>query len=303
MLSVVLSSIHYPLAMSTYFWRALKRRKDINLTVVGPYTGTWTPWKGGMNVPKKYDIAPDVPLPYPFKSPYDPAIIEKTLGFEPDLWLQVDAGYHANRRPNAKVVAHVATDPHVLNYDLPRSYADKFFCMQTPYMKEGDYWLPYACDPEWHAPITHNRFIDKAGCLIGLQYPNRVKWIEELRRRGYAIQAETGPMGWEYRELNSQALIGMHWSSLKDLAARVFEIMGMGLCPVINRVPDLYPIFEEGRHYLGFSSMEEAIEKFEMAVKDDGLRQRIGRMASDQVMLVHTWNVRIQQILKVCGYE
>jgi len=289
--------------MSTYFWRALKLRKDIQLTVVGPYTGTWTPWCGGMNVPNKYDISPHIPLPYPFKSPYNPAMLEATLGFEPDLWLQVDAGYHAERRPKAKVVAHVATDPHVLNYDLPRSYADKFFCMQTPYMKDGDYWLPYACDPEWHAPLPDDRRIEVDGCLIGLQYPNRVKWTEELRRRGYSIHAETGPMGWEYREANSQAQIGMHWSSLQDLAARVFEIMGMGLCPVINRVPDLTPIFEEGQHYLGFSSLEEAIEQFGRAARDEELRKRIGRMASDQVHLVSTWDIRVQQILKVCGYE
>jgi spore maturation protein CgeB len=95
----------------------------------------------------------------------------------------------------------------------------------------------------------------------------------------------------------------MHWSSLQDLAARVFEIMGMGLCPVINRVPDLTPIFEENVHYLGFSSLEEAIDKFEMAAKDGELRRRMGRMASDQVHLVSTWDVRIAQLLQVCGYD
>lgn len=301
---VVLSYLVYPLAMGTYFRRALQRLAGlgaIDLTVIGSYSGTKIPWCGGMDLPKKYDIPPDIPLPYPPSGPYDPTAVEAALGFEPDLWLQVDAGYQASRRPKAKVVAHVATDPHVLNYDLPRSYADKFFCMQTPQMKDGDYWLPYACDPDWHAPFG-DRVVTLDSCIIGLQYPQRVKLVDALRAKGFNIRMETGLMGSEYREVYSHARVGLHWSSLNDLAARVFELMGMGLCPVINRVPDLTPLFEENVHYLGFSTLEEAIEKFTEAVKNEPLRNKIARMASDQVHFAHTWDIRVNQLLEVCGY-
>ena len=302
MINIVLSSIHYPMAMSTYFWRALARRKDIKLTTVGPYTGSWIPWNGGMTLPAKYAIPPTIPLDSTFHAIYNPRVLEAVIGEEPDLWLQVDAGYHAGYRPKAKVVATVATDPHVLNYDLPRTYSDHFFCMQTPYMRpDADYWLPYACDPVWHAPLPETREISCDSALIGLLYSHRVQWIQALRGKGYNIRAETGLMGDEYREVYSGAAVGICWSSLKDLPARVFELMGMGLCPIINRVPDLHPLFEEGVHYLGFDTLEEGVEQFERAMKDQVLREKIGKEASYQVHSFHTWDIRIRQILEACG--
>lgn len=300
MTKVVISSIWYPLAMATYFLRALRRRKDIELTLVGPTTGNWIPWKGGMTIPAKYAVTPDIPLAFPFVTPYDPTMVETVLGFEPDIWLQVDAGLHTTRRPKCKVSAHVATDPHVLKYDLPRSYSDKFFCMQTPYMAETDYWLPYACDPEWHAPFSDNRSPELDGCLIGLLYESRVKLAKRLNAEGFKIRMETGLVGDECREAYSHSKVGLNWSCLKDLTARVFEIMGMGLCPVINRVPDLVPLFEEGVHYLGFDTEEEAVGQFRRAVEDSELRKKIGRAASDQVHAMHTWDHRIAQLLDVC---
>ena len=46
------------------------------------------------------------------------------------------------------------------------------------------------------------------------------------------------------------------------MTARVFEIMAMKLVPVLNRLPGLDELgFEEGQHYLGFSDMDEAVEK------------------------------------------
>jgi glycosyltransferase involved in cell wall biosynthesis len=302
MIKIVLSSIWYPLCMGTYFWRALKRRQDVQLTVVGPYTGTMIPWQGGMNLPAKYAIAPDIPLPYPTYSPYDPSIVEAALGFEPDIWLQIDAGLCATRRPKCKVSAHVATDPHCLSYDLPRSYSDKFFNMQTPYFKEGDYWLPYAADPIWHRPLDVDRKLNLDACLIGIQYQQRIQWVDALRRKGYNVRMETGLVGEECREAYSHVLVGLHWSSLLDLAARPFELMSMGLCPIINRVPDLTPLFQEEVHYLGFSSLDEAVAQVERAVKDDALRHKIGLMASQQVGAFHTWDRRVNQILEVCGY-
>lgn len=301
MIDIVLSSIHYPLAMSTYFVRALRRRDDVNLTLIGPTTGNWIPWKGGMTLPGKYAVSPDIPLPLPSQGIFDPTIAEKVLGREPDLWLQVDAGYRTTRRPKAGVAAHVATDPHVLDYSLARNYSDYFFCMQTPYMDiEKDYWLPYACDPEWHRQFPPDRTQPIDGCLIGILYENRVKLGKALHAAGYKIRMETGLIGEECRQAYRESKIGLNWSSLKDLTARVFEIMGMGICPVINRVPDLTPLFEEGVHYLGFDTLEEAVGQFERAMKDRELRERIGWNATRQVHGVHTWDIRVKQILEVC---
>lgn len=313
---ILILSIHYPLTMAMYMEKALRSFQDVEVVTVGPYTGTWIPWKGGMNI--KNDNKPDVVLPFPEtvrKVPYP--IVEYSVtraGIDPnfDMVLTIDAGIHWGAKPQVKCpVVHIATDPHVLNYDFPRAYSDFFFNMQKSYMKDGDILLPYAHDEEIHS-IDYSQPYTYDGCLVGLQYPNRIKLVNELRNRGYKIYADTGPVLDEYRQINNQSLIGLNWSSAYDVTARVYEIMGMGLLPLINRIPALDDHFKEGVHYLGFSTLSEAIEKFEDARKHYESYLHIAHEAHYEVSTFHTWKHRMRDLLytvftekalKDLGYE
>jgi spore maturation protein CgeB len=136
--------------------------------------------------------------------------------------------------------------------------------------------------------------------LIGILYDKRIALKERLTGLGYKVRMETGLIGMECREAYSHAKVGLDWSSLLDLNARVFELMGMGICPVINRVPDLKPLFQEEVHYLGFDTLDEGTAQFMRAMKDEDLRNRIGKAASKQVFAFHTWDRRVDQIFEVC---
>lgn len=297
----------YPLAMGTYFKRALQRRQDIDLKVVGPYSGQFIPWLGGFNLPAKYAIPPDLPLPYPPQSHtvnYD--YVKVQLGdWKPDLVLTADAGIHWKERPSDGYVAHIATDPHVLSYDLPRGYSDKFFNMQKVYSQPGDVWLPYAYDPTvWYpeARIGEHRVPDFDAALIGMPYPNRVEWVTRLRQHGLKVAFENGPVFDDAREWYNRATIGLNWSSMLDMNARVFELMAMGLVPVINRVPDLGEIgFREGEHYLGFSNMDEAVEQALRVKRSPDVYRGMAMVAREEVK-PHTYDARIGQILQECGF-
>lgn len=300
-LKVLFLYIVYPLAMGTYFKRALQRRPDIDLKVVGPYTGSYIPWLGGMNLPAKYAIPPDVPLPgIPAGNSVNYGIVKAQLGdWKPDLVLTADAGIHWYEKPTDGVVAHIATDPHVLDYSLPRSYSDKFFNMQKVYSVEKDIWLPYAYDPTvfYYSP---DRVVDSDACMVGMPYAQRVQWVEALRRHGVTVLFENGPIFDEARALYARANIGLNWSSLNDMNARVFELMAMGLCPVINRVPDLVELFKEDQHYLGFSNLDEAVEKVLWA-KNNHKAVMVAEDAHDAVQ-EHTYDARIGQILEECRF-
>ena len=63
-IKVLLLSIHYPFAIKHYFENALKNRDDVELRTTGPYTGTYSPWMGGMNFPIKYAVLPTYPLSF-----------------------------------------------------------------------------------------------------------------------------------------------------------------------------------------------------------------------------------------------
>jgi hypothetical protein len=298
-IKIVFAYLAYPMSMAGWFRRALERRSDVELWTTGPYTGSWIPWNFGMNLPEKYVRPVDFALPMSATTP-PWSIIEKQLPWKPDLVLQVDAGFHFADKPNC-LTATVATDPHVLNYYLPRSYSDKFFGMQKCYAKEGDIYLPYAHDPTmiYPDPLVVE---DTDCCLIGLHYDNRNEWIRQLRERGHSVIYELGPIFDEYRQLNCRASIGLNWSSLNDVCARVFEIMGMGRTPVINRVPDLEFLgFKENEHYLGFSTMQEAVDKVEWALSNPGQAHLIANSAHAKVVNEDTWDIRVEQILKESG--
>lgn len=292
-MKIILSGIYYPMAILRYFEAALKRREDVELFTVGPYTGAWIPWDGGMHLPKKYARQPTLALPLP-RSTIPIEFVERQLPWPPDVWLQIDAGFHFHGRPESGRNIFVGTDPHCLNYDQQRQLADTFYCMQTPYMQDGDEYLPYAYDPIWHAPEGQPQNYDVA--LIGLHYSNRNQLVDELRRRGLNVYYDLGPCFDEARVIYNQAPIGLNWSSLQDLTARVFELLGMRRLAVVNRVPDLTRFFEDGLDLIGFDTLEEAVKKVIYYVEHPDEAQAIADRGHRMVE-AHTWDARIETIL------
>jgi len=249
-----------------------------------------------MSVPLKYVKSPSIPLPQQYIRDVGlpSAFLEAQLPWKADLWLQIDAGWWV-QKPNARVVAHIATDPHVLPYDAQREQCDFFFNMQKVYMHEGDIYLPYAHDPLLHKPLDIGKEYD--GCLVGLQYIIRDSLVAALRGAGYNIEYTMGIVGEEYNEVYNKSRVALNWSNLHDLNARTFEAMGMGVPLLTNRVPDLAEFFEEGEHYLGFGSVPEAIRQFARLINEPDYAKHIATNAYELSIAKHTWDRRIQQIL------
>lgn len=302
MFKVVLSYIHYPMAIGRFFDNALRHRNDIDLVTIGPYAGSWIPWNGGMNVPQRYAQEPDIYLPFQIGAPVQPVPIsyaENLLPWMPDLWIQVDAGFGFVGRPSVGKNFIVGTDPHVLDYSRQRAYADKFFCMQTPYIKDGDIYLPYAYDPQIHfleeKPQMYEPQIYDV-CLLGLHYPERNEIVNGLRSKGVSVLYDLGPIFDEYRKFTNQAPIGINWSSKLDLNARVFELLAMKRLAIVNDVPDLSKFFVDGKDLVIAQSPSDAIEKtiYYLNSIEDGYK--IAQNGFETVR-EHTWDDRISRIL------
>lgn len=290
---VVLTGLFYPMAILRYFEAALKRREDVELFTVGPYTGQWIPWDGGMNLPQKYAGTPSLPLPR-VQNFVPVGYVENQLPWEPDLWLQIDAGFFLQGKPTHGKNVIVGTDPHVLNYDRRRELADTFYCMQTPYMKAGDEYLPYAYDPVWHRPEEQPRNYDV--CLIGLHYEQRNRLVNELKSKGINVYYDLGPSFDEARALYNQAPVGLNWSSLQDLTARVFELLAMRRLAVVNRVPDLQRFFTPESDLLVFDTHDEAVNKVLSILDSPEAMEQIAAQGHETVQ-PHTWDSRIEVIL------
>ena len=298
---ILLLGIHYPFAIMSYFRHALERRPDVELVTAGVFTNDWIPWNGGMRLPQKYVKSVDLPFPPAILRPTW-GMIEKRLGSDFDLIINCDAGSHLADKPPIPY-AVVLTDPHVLEswYKQVRPHADYVFNMQTNYMQDGDIHLPYAFSPDHHYAMSD---IEKGydASMIGLHYEQRDRLVNALRGRGHKVLYEIGLVYDDYREQNNRARIGLNWSSAMDINARFFETMAMRQILVTNRLPHISELhYEENRHYLGFDTLEEAVEKVEWALANPEQAQTI---ADNGYQLVHqndTYHHRVQQILEATG--
>jgi len=300
-LKVCLTGLFYPMAMLRYFERALERRDDIELITVGPYTDSWIPWNGGMTVLPKYAKSPTHPLPRNFlgagkASPYIFQMFEDLK--DVDLWLEVDAGFYIDPKPENGIVAHVATDPHALNYDRQRQLADYFFNMQLVYSKPNDIYLPYAYDPTVHYPIETEMKYDV--CMIGLHYQQRTELVNRLIGEGLKVHYSIGEIFDEYRETYNASWVGINWSSLLDTNARVFELAAMGVAAVQNTTPDMKNFLTAGEDYLEFTNVDEAVNQVLKLHIDNDMLCGIANNALAKIE-PHTYDARVQQILETVG--
>jgi hypothetical protein len=172
--------------------------------------------------------------------------------------------------------------------------------MQLVYSKSGDEYLPYAYSQYDHYP-NKELMTDTDACLIGMPYDNRVQWVNELRRRGVSVIFENGPVYDEARLLYNRARIGLNWSSLDDLNARAFELPAMKLAPVMNLVSDIGKFFKQGTHYEGFTNLQEAVERV-IWLKDNPIKLNEMAEQAYQNVLGHTYDIRVDQILKDGGF-
>ncbi len=302
-LKVAITYIAYPVAMARYFHEALLRRTDVQVWSAGPYTGRSIPWGGGMHLPDKYLLKPSHPTAMTSPPMVSYPMLEKKMPWQPDLWLEVNAGLTAIGRPEKAPLAMVLTDPHVLAdfYLAQRSRADYVFSMQTPYLQPGDILVPYGYSPQWHREtriLFANREYDSA--LIGLQYPQRTRLVADLRNQGRNVFYDIGPAYDDAEAIYQNTKVGFNWSSKQDTTARVFELLAFGIPAVLNRVPDLMRMFKDGRDFIGFDTHEEALDAINGLLADPEKGTRIGA-AGRRAVEPHTWDARVEQILFETG--
>lgn len=298
MINIVLLSIHYPFAISSYYLKALQKRKDVNLCVVGPDHGNWIPWMGGMYLDQKYAPSVDIPLSKGTTVVMQSMFWDK-LPWTPDIIINIDAGIHMGHNPQCDY-AVVATDAHCLDYTFQRSTADHFFNMHKRYSKPGDIYLPYAYSPDYHYPEIVDRKYD--ACMIGMPYPQRVLLANVLRSSGVNLYFHNGEVFDEYRRVYRSSAVGLNWASMDDLNARHFELLAMGIPSVQYHTTDADLFFEDGKDYLSFHTVSEAKEKVLYLLQHNEIAQQMAINGLEKVK-PHTYDARISQILKEFGYE
>jgi hypothetical protein len=300
-MKILFCGLFYPFALLSYFWMSLDRREDVEVKTCGAFTGDYTPWfSGNRRIPMRYVRQVDIPLPPDAIFPRWEAIKPQLGDWKPDLVLTVDAGWRFASKPDC-LSATVATDAHVMDYTSSRKSCDYFFNLHNFYSRGNDIRMAYACDQTVHYP-DDTVSIDTDCCLIGLHYGHRDTLVNALRERGRSVIYDIGPIFDEYRQLNCRAKIGLNWASRQDLNARAFELLAMERIAVMNRVPDMKFVgMEDGKHFLGFDTLEEAISQVDWALSHAEEAKVIAKQGREFVLENHTYDKRVDSILKTVG--
>lgn len=287
------------MAILRYFETALQNMDNVRLCTIGSYTGSWIPWKGGMDVGMKYAKQPDIPLQDMIsmgKCPLTPFLgqIEEKLDGKPDLFIQVDAGWHFTNSPYKTV--GVATDPHCLDYTNLRANSSTLYNMQEYYMKEGDVYLPYAYSKYFHFPEKERKAVYDTG-MVGLQYDTRVQAYNKIREAGFSIYFSIGEIFDEYREILNSFSSVINISSLQDLNARMFEVPAMDIPLIANPLPDTPKFFKEYEHYYPVDGYYQVVDAVKWIKQNPKEATEMSKRAHE-VVQPHTYTARVQQILE-----
>jgi len=297
---VLLSAIHYPVAAARYVFWALRRMGHTVITA-GPSAGPYLPWANGHNL-EPFEWKPDIALSQDGRnavlSPLQSALAH--LETPPDLIIQMDAHFiMSGKAPCPNVLW--AIDNHVAEYDSYDEFDRIFIAHSWGYMHDLKHaeWLPCAHDPQHHYVTEEGAERTIPALMIGSGYRGRQDLIGALREAGMSVGAMTGLVYDAYNAMYNQARVALVFSIRGDLAMRVFENMAQGCIVVADRGRDLERVgLVDGVHYLGYSSLAEAVAqvKFALATYDTAGQTMI--RAAREFVAAHTWQARVEHILK-----
>lgn len=162
------------------------------------------------------------------------------------------------------------------------------------------HWLPVACDAEIHDMDSKTRPYD-VGFVgnIGVQGTKRFEILTTVLPKFQTNAYLKYYPPHEMAVIYGQSKIVFNASINGDLNMRVFEAMAAGALLVTDRIGNgLSDLFEEGTHYIGYSTISEALEKIGYFLDKSEERERIAHAGQQAVLEHHTYGHRWESIRK-----
>jgi spore maturation protein CgeB len=212
---------------------------------------------------------------------------------------------------------------------------DHIFCQGTEAVElldqagiVGARWLPMACDPSCHHPVTCPPS-DKARygsdlVFVGSYYAGRASLFEKITKFDLAIW---GP-GWDSLDRNSplrRCIRGAHttpeewlkiYSASKIVLAahyhdpqnsfpvyqaspRIFEALACGAFVICDRQRDVFSLFKEEDHLVSFYDSNDLIDKVTYYLEHAEERTAMATRGRAECLAKHTYVHRIQALLSL----
>lgn len=236
-------------------------------------------------------------------------------------WGEDALGYEDFELPHPSI--YITSDTHLgFDYRLSRAKrCDWVFCNQRQAREDfvkagipGDrcFWLPHAFDPGAYSPGFFNLSTDSWNtnaamakrydvCFVGhLNDLNRVTHLDRLFKAFPNFYWGVKKFH-EAAEVFNQSRIVFNVSSRKELNMRHFEALGCKSLLLSDLIPQDQNVFEEGKHFVGYSNMDEMIEKAKYYLAHEDEANKIAEAGYLEAISKHTYLHRILAVLDTVG--
>jgi spore maturation protein CgeB len=181
------------------------------------------------------------------------------------------------------------------------------------------YYLPQACNPRWHTPLTEPG-TEPYLVIAGGQYPSRVRLLERLLAKGIPLKVYGGQFPrWFGETTVREAYTGrylareeksrvfrsaagvlntMHPAEITGVNVRLFEAAGAGAAVITeyrSTVPDLFSVGEE---VLAYQDFDQLVDLATRLLSEPGLTRSLGDSAASRAHRDHTYDLRVASILE-----
>jgi spore maturation protein CgeB len=190
------------------------------------------------------------------------------------------------------------------------------------------YWLPFACDPDYHHPVTvsdgdKNKYACDV-CFVGSWYPVREALLEAISDFNLGIWGS----GWDNVSKNSplkKCIKGLHtkpeewvkiYSASKIILAphyqdfsgkipcaqaspRIYEALACGGFLMTNHQEDVLRLFLPSKELVIYENKEDLIRLVSYYLKRPEKRAMIASRGREKVLNNHTYVHRIKEMLRV----
>ena len=264
---------------------------------------------------------------------------------KPDL--AVIAGGHRIFPGSIEIMKLLGVKTALWTIDAPRTFNplikaaphyDFIFCQGTEatelFRDAGIHnvqWLPMACDPEYHKPVTvteteKNKFGSDI-VFVGSYYPERAALFERISSLDFSVWGtgwdnlsgksalrqnikgyHTKPEEWLKIYSSSKIVLSTHYHDAQgrfpvyQASPRVFEILSCGAFQICDNQRDVFALFKNGHHLAKFTNAEDLRDKIQYYLRNPEKRQTIALRGRAEVLKHHTYQDRIKELLIKVGF-
>ena len=187
-------------------------------------------------------------------------------------------------------------------------------------------WLPVGCEPASHHPVelteVERRVWGSDVVFVGSHYPEREALFEALADfdlalwgpgwenlregsplKGRVRKAHTVPSEWLRIYCASRIVLATHYRdpcglfAVHQASPRVFEVMACGAFLITDRQRDIFSLFGDGEHLVGFDDAEDLRRKIRYYLDHPAERRAVAARGFEETRARHTYVHRLADLM------